>query len=284
MEIYRAYAKINWALAITGIKDGYHMLDSVMETIDLCDILTLSPAESFSVTAQDEQGKPFTDTLCHSAGKAFFACAGIPGDVHVHIHKGIPDKAGFGGGSSDCGNLLAILNNRYGCPLSESQLFALAEALGADVPFFLTGGCQRAKGKGERLTPVHHAQTYHLLVVKPKGGIDTREAFSRYDSQPKSSAFSMDGLVSALETGDLPGIGREMQNVLEPVSIQMLPEIGVIKHELLNTGAFGAVMTGSGAAVIGLFSRPPKDLSAFDGYWVRMCRTVSEPRKEGLAK
>lgn len=265
----KAYAKINWALFITGINDGYHMLNSVMETIDLYDEINIIIGQKSTTT-----NSGIKDDICLKSAELFLNKAEISDGVSIEINKNIPMQAGLGGGSSDAAAVLKELQKIYAHPLNENELFGIAESLGADVPFFLDGGRQLAKGKGEILTPLDHMHRYHLVISKPNGGISTKQAFEEYDKSPTNLAGNVNLLINGLATRNYETISENMQNSLEKVSIKLQPEIKEIKHKLMQMGAISTVMSGSGSAVIGLFKEKQSDLSLLKNYWAISTTTI----------
>lgn len=265
----KAYAKINWALFITGINKDYHMLNSVMETIDLFDEIRITSGQKSNTT-----NSGIADDICIKAAKLFFDKSQISDGVHIEIKKNIPMQAGLGGGSSDAATVLKELQNMYAHPLSDLEIFEIAESLGADVPFFLVGGRQVAKGKGEILTPLDHMHRYHLVLVKPNGGISTKDAFEEYDKNPITLSGNINLLINGLATKNYEYISENMENSLEKASISLQPEIKELKHKLLHMGALAAVMSGSGSCVIGLFKEKQLDLTPLKNYWAISTTTI----------
>lgn len=267
----KAYAKINWGLLITGQQGNFHMLDTLMQTVDLYDEIAITTGKTRHTTSSGIE-----DDICFRAALPFFNTTGIDDHVYIDVKKNIPMQAGLGGGSSDGCQVLKELNYLYDKPLSEKQLLDLAQKLGADVPFFVHGGRQRAMGKGEELTRLSNAKQYDLVLAKPTGGISTLEAYSLYDLHPMKPVMTIEGLMNGLETGDYGKIGYNMKNSLEEVSMSLQPEIKYIKTKLMDMGAVATVMTGSGAAVVGLFAQGVSDVSALTsaGYWAVATKTI----------
>lgn len=241
----RAYAKVNIGLDITGIReDGYHLLDMVMQTVDLCDELELTlRSDGQVVLTCDTPGVP-TDgkNLAVKAARALLP-EGDKRGVSIHLIKNIPSQAGLGGGSSDAAAVLKAVNEMYALGKSDRELETIGAGLGADVPFFIKGGCQRCQGIGEILNPAEDGHGEWMIIVKPDAGASTKEVYAAYDRLEKKP--------------DLP-------NVLEAVTAGMVPEVTEIKEMLLSCGAEFASMTGSGTAVFGIFREKPADLVILD--------------------
>jgi 4-diphosphocytidyl-2-C-methyl-D-erythritol kinase len=252
-----APAKINLTLDITGTTpDGYHTLDSVMQAVDLCDVVMIreQPGGEIRVSCSRPDVPENAANIAHKAAMAFFSQLDLPVQgLSVYIDKSIPMEAGLAGGSTDAAAVLRGMNHLFAAGLSEEKLRELGETVGADVPFCLAGGCHLARGKGEKLTTLPALPDCVLLIAKPPAGVNTRHAYSLYDqcggqlTRPNTVA-----MLAAIKTRDLPGIGQNMLNVFEELT--NLDEVERLKSILLRGGAVGAVMSGSGSAVVGLFA------------------------------
>lgn len=253
-----APAKLNLFLHITGRRpDGYHLLQSVFMLIDWCDTLHFELRHDGLITRED-LGHQTThaealpeDDLCVRAARALQAATGTTLGVHIGLEKRIPAQAGMGGGSSDAASCLLALQRLWGVRLAPEALAALALKLGADVPFFLSGGHAWVEGIGEQLTPIAlPASTF--LVVKPPAGLSTPAIFSSPQLKRDTKTAIIAGF--AVEHADqIFGFG---QNDLQPVAQQLCPLITQSLDWLQKQGLQGR-MTGSGSAV---FARIPHDL------------------------
>lgn len=280
MATYRAYAKINWILNIVGVKDGFHMLDGVMETVSLFDLITIDVRKDTQINTTYKDMNTMAGDLCTKGAKAFFKRTGISGGADIYVEKHIPMGAGLGGGSSDCTCVLCHLNEYYGNPLSRQELFEVAADLGADMAFFIDGGAQRARGKGELLTPVDGVNPQKLIIARPKGeGVSTPEAFNLYDSMPEKVKGNVDAMIVALQNGNTNEIGKCLHNSLELPSTKLLPAIADLQQRLRDAGAVAAIMTGSGSAVIGLIGKGDINESMLGDTWYTLCDTVRLPRE-----
>ena len=249
----RACAKLNLYLDITGVlPDGYHQLRSVMQSITLWDNVEVHPAQEITLTVD----KPYIPTdernTAYKAAKAFFAATGLEGGAKINIKKRIPVGAGMAGGSADAAAVLNLLNIIYGLPLEQEQLREVAVTGGADVPFCLEGGTMLCEGKGEILTPLPRLRRCGFLVVKPAFSVSTKAAYAMFDEMG-GDCPPIDGMLDALRVRDISGICAAMGNDLERCIAAKHPEIDIIKQQLLDAGAIGAMMTGSGSAVFGVF-------------------------------
>ena len=243
----RACAKVNLTLGVTGRRsDGYHTLDSLMVTTDLCDDVTVTRCREVIVTCTG-MFLPYRNTL-RAAAERYRALTGR--GARIHVYKRIPAEAGLGGGSADAAAVLRAMQRLYG-EAEERDLFDIALRVGADVPFCLQGGLCRAQGVGEVLTPFRLGAPLHLVLAKPAAGVSTRALFERLNlPQPlPDTARAM----AALSGGDVRALGPLLCNALQAEAEALVPEIGTLRQRLLALGALGACMTGSGSAVFGLF-------------------------------
>lgn len=253
-----ARAKINWTLDIVGKReDGYHLMDMLMQPVELADEITLEKAEhDLSLTVSGfPRVKAGPENLALRAAQALQAHTGYRGGAKIHLHKRIPVGAGLGGGSADAAGVLAGLNRLWGTGLTQEELETLGLRLGADVPFCLRGGLQRAQGVGEILTPMACGGLFWLVILQPCPGLSTREVFSRFSLEARDNRPDTQAAAAALAVGDWRTLCRSLGNVLQGVSAELRPEIGQGIAALLECGAAGAWMTGSGSAVFGLFTR-----------------------------
>lgn len=253
-----ARAKINWTLDIVGKReDGYHLMDMLMQPVELADEMTLEKTENgLTLTVSGyPRVKAGPDNLALRAAQALQAQTGYRGGASIHLHKRIPVGAGLGGGSADAAGVLAGLNRLWETGLTQPELEALGLRLGADVPFCLRGGLQRAQGVGEKLTPMACGGLFWLVILQPCPGLSTREVFGRFRLDARENRPDTQATAAALAAGDWRGLCRSLGNVLQGVSAELRPEIGEGIAALRAHGAAGAWMTGSGSAVFGLFTR-----------------------------
>lgn len=269
MICLNAYAKINWTLNILGTRDdGYHQMDMLMQSVDVCDTLWLEEDESLSLrSAGAEEENAASDglssqavmydqsNLVYRAALALKQRFGVDRGARIRLQKRIPSGAGMGGGSADAAAALIGLNWLWGLGLDRQQLCAIGLTLGADVPFMLTGGLARVGGIGEAITPLSPAPRVPLVLMQPCGGLSTGKIFSAYDALAQGNIPRPDNTLAqaALLKGDLPALASAMNNVLEAVSLPARPALGEALSALRQTGAVRAMMTGSGSVVYGVF-------------------------------
>ncbi len=253
MEI-QAHAKINLTLAVTGKReDGYHTLATVMQEISLCDRLTVEKRDAGIEFTCDDPRLPTDETnLCVKAAKAYLAAAGEPGGAFIGLEKKIPFGAGLGGGSSDAAAILTALAKLYP---ADPDPAALALGIGADVPFFLTGGTCLCTGIGEVVTPLYFPGKIGLwcVVAKEAEGLSTPAVYQAYDKKPKSGGIAVQDMIEAMTWGAPEAIFPFLKNDLEDAAISLSPKIRETRTYLKIMGAEAAQMTGSGSAVFALF-------------------------------
>jgi len=263
-----AYAKINLSLDIVSkMDDGYHNLRTIMQSVRLSDEIEINctPGEGVSVDA----GKPYLPdderNIAAKAALAFFGFTGIKGyHTHISVKKIIPVCAGLGGGSTDGACVLRMLDRIFKTGLDRKSLEELSYSIGSDVPFSISGGTKLAEGRGEILTDLPPLPHCHIIICKPPFSCSTPELFGHVRCEKIRARPDTDGIIKALEAGDLGGVARRMYNVFEDVLPRGKSEIAEIKSALLDNGALGSVMTGSGPAVFALFDKKEKAEAAFE--------------------
>lgn len=252
----KGYAKLNYSLDVHAKRpDGYHDLTMVMGSVSLWDDVEVSLRSDGQIEAvcslswlpRDERN------LAVRAARVFFdAVGGTPG-ADIRIKKRVPVGAGMAGGSTDAAAVLRALNVLTGANFPAERLRDLALAVGSDVPYCVTGGMMLAEGRGERLLPLPELPGGWIVICKPPFSVSTAELFGRIDKRRIAAHPDTQGLCAALHAGDLRGAARRMYNVFEEVLPHSSAEIGSIRGALLDGGALGAMMTGTGSAVFGVF-------------------------------
>ncbi|OGP26538.1 MAG: 4-(cytidine 5'-diphospho)-2-C-methyl-D-erythritol kinase [Deltaproteobacteria bacterium GWB2_65_81] len=249
---FLAPAKLNLSLQVFGKRpDGYHSIRSVMVPVSLYDEVTVEEAPAGIAVECDAPGVP-TDEMnsCHRAAALFLAWAGTPAGVRIRICKSIPAESGLGGGSSDAAATLKGLIALTGLQPPREELYAMAARIGADVPFFLSGGAALVEGFGERVIPLPWGVPFHAAIVRPAFGLSTREGYARLGREPGDAPPF--GTVPSFRTfSDVAAVVRnDFEAAWEPAH----PEIAVLRRELISAGAAAAGLSGSGSAVFGLFA------------------------------
>ena len=249
-----AYAKLNLSLDITKKRaDGYHEVSMIMTSCSLCDKITLKKADTISLIIESCQSLPLENNLMIKAAKAFFDYTKINGGAEMHLVKNIPLSAGLAGGSTDAAAVLRALNDIYGANLDTRTLCHIAFSLGADVPYCITGGTYLAEGIGEKLTYIDKITDLYAVLVKPGDGLSTAEIYKQTDSEKNLIRPDNAFLIKCIKEKNYTALAENMKNVMEQVSIKQIPQIQIIKSSLLENGAKGAMMSGSGSCVFGLF-------------------------------
>ncbi len=257
MRTRSAPAKVNLALDILGTRpDGYHDMKMVMQTISLCDTVTVEETAMGFELCTDGDFIPAGKTLEQRAAETFFAAIGkpVPG-LRVTLDKVTPAYAGLGGGSADVAALLRILRDTYAPEMSTGELERIGFAVGSDMPFCIHGGTCLAEGRGEVLTDLPPLPDCWLILCKPDFGIPTPTLFARVDGGELTRRPDIAGMTEALRAGDLEGVAKRLGNVFEEVLPEEYHEVFAIKDRLLKLGALNAAMSGSGPTVFGIFRK-----------------------------
>jgi 4-diphosphocytidyl-2-C-methyl-D-erythritol kinase len=247
----RVPAKVNLFLRVVARRaDGYHEVETVLQSIGLYDELEFERASGWELGC-DQPGVPLDDSnLVARAAAALRARCGVPlaAGARVTIRKRIPVGAGLGGGSADAAAALVGLARLWGVAAAPETLAEVAAALGSDVPFFLRGGAVLGRGRGERLEPLPAPAEFWLVLVKPPFPVATAWAYRAWQATT-SVGPSLDEFLAALAGGDPAAVAAALRNDLEPAVAAAHPAITSLRARLLELGALGARMTGSGSAV-----------------------------------
>ena len=247
-----APAKLNLALDVVGLlPNGYHNLDMTMQAITLYERVVLRRSQNLSLTLPGSPVAANDSNTAIKAALAFFHYTGLLAGVEITIYKNVPVRAGMAGGSADAAGVLVGLNVLYGAKLSMSELCALGAKIGADVPFALMGGTCRVQGVGDFLKALPPCPECWFTVVMPDYGVSTPEAFAAYDRVGSSIHPDCEAQEAAIRAGDLDALCAAAGNALEECS--GAKDTNAIKALLKDHGAVTALMTGSGAAVFGVF-------------------------------
>lgn len=250
-------AKINLFLEVGEKRaDGYHDIDSVMQAVSLCDRVTVTLTKgSGEITLTCDCSALPTDNrnIAWRAAERYLKESGVSDlDVAIEIEKKIPLEAGLAGGSTDCAGVLRALQNMLG-GVSEEKLYEIAKGLGADVPFCLACGCCRAEGIGEKLTKCPPlSRDCILVIVKGGEGVSTKEAYAKID-EAAGERCSSAPILRALERPDYAEVAALMFNRFEEAILPLRPAVAFAKEVMISEGAAGALMSGSGPSVFGIF-------------------------------
>jgi 4-diphosphocytidyl-2-C-methyl-D-erythritol kinase len=253
----RAFAKVNYALEVRGLRDdGYHEIASVLQSISLADELEIErTGGGFELLFEPEgvEVGPLEENTVYKAWALLWEVSGHELPVRIRLHKKIPSGAGLGGGSADAAAVLVGMNELFALGMNYRELCDIGSRIGADVPFCLLGGTALGEGRGEELTPLPTPPDHHLVLAKPVQGAETGGIYRAYDARHARSRASVDPVIAALRSGNLPALAGALGNDLEPVTAGLVPEVAVYRRGLLQAGALGAAMTGTGTAVYGIF-------------------------------
>lgn len=254
----KAYAKLNLSLDIAGKRsDGFHDMRMIMQTVSLCDDLTFSLRHDGVINIQTNLHYLPCDerNIAYKVAKAFFKeTHQTELGANITIEKRIPVCAGMGGGSSDGAAVLRGLNKLTGKKLSRFELERLSADIGADIPFCIAGGTQLAEGKGEILRDLPPLPDCKIVICKPEFSVSTPELFGKIDSAHIKYRPDTRGMISALNEESLSDVSRRMFNVFEDALGREKNIVNSIKSTMLDFGALGTAMTGTGSAVFGVFT------------------------------
>lgn len=268
-----APAKINLFLDVLSRRpDGYHNIRSIMQTVSLCDTVTvsLSPAEAtqISLRCSDPSLPSDKNNIAYRAAEKILSAVRGLYSVEIEIVKRIPVAAGLAGGSADAAAVLAGVNQLLGAPFSLSELCAIGASLGADLPFCLAGGTKITQGIGEVLTDCPPLPDVPILIAAAGEPVSTPAAYGALDKiyqnftlyKPNQTGFA--AMTKALEGGDIPAVCASLFNIFESALMPAHTKAGAIKQSMLKSGAIGALMSGSGPSVFALFDSNAKIQSA----------------------
>lgn len=256
--VIKCPAKVNLSLDVVDRRDdGYHNLRMIMHTVKLFDILTVtaypSPITEITLTSNLKFLPVDERNLCFKSAKLFLEKANLTARVNIKIQKTIPVGAGLGGGSTDAAGTLLALNTLFDSPFGKSALSDLAKTIGADVPFFIYGGCMLAEGIGEILSPLPTLENAVFLLAKPKYGISTPYVYKNLEIEKVCNHPDIDAAISAITQNDFDKLGKVAGNVLETVVTKEHSEIEHYKQIMNNHGAIYSLMSGSGSTVFGVY-------------------------------
>ena len=291
----KAFAKINLGLDVLCRRDdGYHEVSMIMQSLSLCDELSLricsggdkifgdkisgdgktadgsrslagtsqkNGSISLSISGQSPDVPADERNIIYKAARLFMDTYGINDDIEISTVKHIPSQAGLGGGSADAAAVLRGLNELFSIGASEAELCSMGLRLGADVPFCVMGGTALSEGIGEKLTRLKAAPQLYVLLAKPTEGISTADIYRDIDGSglmedaesSRDRAERMQRLRLAIESSDTEGLCKNCFNIFEAVTADRIPYIMELKERLMSLGAAGALMSGSGPTVYGLF-------------------------------
>lgn len=252
-----APAKINIGLDVVGIReDGYHEVKMIMQSIRLFDRLTLTRKKDPGVRLTTNLKFLPTDdnNLIVRCAKLLMKEFGIEGGLTIQLEKRIPVAAGLAGGSTDAASTMIAINQMYDLGMSNSQLMKRAVKIGADIPYCIMKGTALAEGIGEKLSTIPKLPNCTILIVKPKIHVSTKETYQDLVLNDELKHPDIDRMIEDMKQKDLRSLCSHMGNLLETVTIPAHPEIAEIKSFMMENGALGALMSGSGPTVFGIYT------------------------------
>ncbi|MFU0824901.1 4-(cytidine 5'-diphospho)-2-C-methyl-D-erythritol kinase [Clostridium sp.] len=253
--LIKAYAKINISLDVVGKReDGYHLLEMIMQNIELYDILKVEKSRR-DINIECNKSYVPTDerNLVYKAAKLFMDTYDVKGGADISIYKNIPVAAGLAGGSTDAAATLLAMRKLYEVDVSDDELSKLGLNIGADVPYCIKGGTALCTGIGEVVTPLKPFKGHMLVLVKPNFGVSTKEVYKNLDLNKVYKHPDTKSLIKAIENDDIVYVSENMKNVLENVTLKKHVILKEIKEKMIRGGALGSMMSGSGPSVFGFF-------------------------------
>lgn len=280
-----APAKVNLAVDVLGRRpDGYHEVSLILQAVSLYDVITITTNDSDEITVScNAPGIPCdkTNIVCKTAQR-FFKVTGVePVGININIEKVIPSQAGLGGGSSDGAAVVMGLNALFNTHLKTSQLEEIGGFVGADIPFFINGGTQLAKGIGTEMQKLRSLPDCHIVVCKPDNvSVSTKEAYDAIDSAPTKQFKYSDEVIKGLYMHSLNSVCTSMYNDFDV--FLNIDEVNAIKKFMYDNKASGACMSGSGSAVFGIFKKEKSAQACVDGLKAKYSQTfLCKPIKIG---
>ena len=254
--VLKSYGKINLGLDVLRRReDGYHEVRMIMQTVGLYDVLTMKKRKDDQIKMTCNLSFLPTDerNLVYNAVKLIKDKYHIKDGVEIKLNKRIPVAAGMAGGSSNCAAALKGMNQLFDLGLSIDELCEIGVTLGADVPYCIWGGTALSEGIGEKLSRVDAMPDCYILIAKPGISVSTAFVYKNLDLQGLKKHPDIDGMLTCLKEKDLEGICDRLENVLETVTVKEYPIIEKVKKHLMEQGAKGALMSGSGPTIFAIF-------------------------------
>lgn len=281
----KAAAKVNLLLDLTAVlENGYHSIYTVMQSVGIFDTVTVKTNDSgkISLTCTDDKMPLDNTNTAWKAAEMFFKDTKIPvNGVQIHIEKVIPSQAGMAGGSADAAAVIKALDIIFDTKLSDSDLYRIGEKVGADVPFCIAGGTKLCLNKGEVMATLPDFPECYIVVAKPDQGVSTKEAYDNFDSAEWIRHPDNEGFLFAATQSNFDVMCKKSANVFEQV-VEVSDRVK-IKAIMRNNNAKFAMMTGSGAAVFGVFEKEDDAKTCYN----ELSKTysdifITEPVKQAL--
>ncbi|MCE7791811.1 4-(cytidine 5'-diphospho)-2-C-methyl-D-erythritol kinase [Salipaludibacillus sp. CUR1] len=266
-KVVKAPAKINLTLDVLRKReDGYHDVEMVMTTVDLADRihLTLLADDEIRVEVNKGHVPANKNNLAYQAARLLKDRYPVKGGVSIYIDKHIPVSAGLAGGSTDAAAVLRGLNDMWSLGLSLEELADIGLEIGSDVPYCVFGGTAVARGRGEDLTFISSPPPCWVVLAKPPAGVSTKDIYQRLNLDQMNHPDT-EAMIQAIETQNFKEICNNLENVMEPATFELAPEVKKIKQRLIQFGAEGTVMSGSGPTVFSLAKTESKAYRLYNG-------------------
>ena len=251
----KSYAKINLSLNISGVRGGYHLIDSAVCSVDICDTVCAKPRRDALVNVymhgKGSESIPPEKNNAVKAAEAFVSAFGTRG-ADIEIYKDIPVGAGLGGSSADAAGVLNALAKLYKID-DYAALKALADGLGSDTGYMLRGGFARIAGRGDKVEPLSSPRQYHLLLFLPESPVSTPACYKKYDESPDPLRADTARLCTALAAGNFAGVAENVYNALGAPARALNPECAAAWEAAREFSPSACAVTGSGSAVFALF-------------------------------
>lgn len=272
----KARAKINLGLdVIRKREDGYHEVRMIMQSLNLYDGILLKKTDEpgIRITTNRSYLPTNEDNLMHKAARLLMEEFEIHKGVEIELEKFIPVAAGMAGGSSDAAAILTGMNRMFQLGISQDKLMELGVRIGADVPFCIMRGTVLAEGIGEKLTKLKPMPSCPIVIAKPGINVSTKFVYQNLKIDENIIHPDIDGIIEAIDLGDVDGICSKLGNVLESVTVKEYPVIDTLKEKMIQMGAVNSLMSGSGPTVFGIFRSRKRAFACAD-----------ELKKSGMAK
>ncbi|HZK18517.1 MAG TPA: 4-(cytidine 5'-diphospho)-2-C-methyl-D-erythritol kinase [Clostridia bacterium] len=281
-----ARAKTNLLLDVLHKRnDGYHELETIMQSLELHDCIEFEEAEDISLKVKggDGQVPAGPENLVWRAAAVLREYTGVARGVKMTLRKNIPVAAGLGGGSADAAAVLKGLNELWGLDMETHELAGVGAQIGSDVPFCVYGGTALVGGRGERVMPLPPLPRVDVVLAKPYKGLSTAKVYKHYDlfGIYDKGTLDTEGMVAAIREGNVNAVVKLLGNALEKTAISLLPVIGDIKKTFVRNGALGVLVSGSGPTVLGVAEDPTHAKALADGLAIHDVSVVVTKTADG---
>lgn len=275
----KAFGKINLSLDITGIlPNGYHSVSMLMQSVDLCDVVSIEKSEKTTVTCDNPAIPTGKENIAYKACELMIKEFSLQHGFAVKIKKNIPIAGGMAGGSTDAAAVMRGINDICKLGVSPTKLMELSVSLGADVPFCIQQKPAHAEGIGEKLTSINGLwKELYILLVNPNVTISTKDIYQKIDAACLFNQIDNNELISAIDAKDFDKMRKNMKNVMQNITEEMCPEVKEIIEKLYASGAKVAMMSGSGATCFGIFENTENLFNAqkmFNGYFTAIAHPI----------